>query len=359
MTLSNAQERAIKKLYYKEGNVFGRDKIYYELKLRLPVHYPTKHEINGWLKKQRIHQILTIPDKPKTVTAFRTIAPLHSFSIDLIDFSNKGVNGYHYVINMIDNFSRFMWTAKIKKKEAKHVVAAVEPIFKMIKKKYGKLPKYILSDRGGEFMKEYNTLLESFNIRTHRTIGGTPSSNGLVERSNGTLKGIMGKLKKIKINERKDIYPNWYSMLEEATATYNNGFHSSIKMKPKDAIELTDEDTLKEMRDSHKKERVKHGLQPKPYKEGDEVRLRILKNALSKYSEPNFSANIYEIEKVKPSRATTATKYTLKGMPEKKWVRENLLLIEGDEPPPPEYEIKTRAEKKIDDAPKRSSRNKK
>jgi hypothetical protein len=174
MTLTTAQEAALKKIYYKGGKPYGRDRLYFELKERMPINFPVKHEINIWLKKQRVHQLQIIPDKPKTVTGFRTIKPLHSFSIDLIDYSNKAVNGHHYVVNMIDNFSRFMWTRPIKHKTPEDVVDAIRPIFESIKKKYDYYPKYILSDGGGEFKAAYSTFLEELKIRRHRTIGGTP-----------------------------------------------------------------------------------------------------------------------------------------------------------------------------------------
>jgi transposase InsO family protein len=316
---------------------------------------------NNWLKRQRVHQLCIIPDKPRTVTSFRTLKPFHSFSIDLIDYSGKAVNGYHYVVNMIDNFSRFMWSAPIKQKQPQDVVEAIKPFFADIKKKYDKLPKYILSDGGGEFMREYSAYLENLGIRRHRTIGGTPSSNGMVERSNLTLKVIMSRIKKIKTSENKKIYPNWLTVLEESTKSYNDGYHSSIKMKPNEAIELTmedDGDQIREMKSSQKQDRRIHGGQPINYNVGDKVRLRLLKSPLSKYSDPNWSSEIHEIEKVRPSQAMVATKYVLKDIPEKSWVRENLQVVLGDEFPE-EYAVKTRAVKAKEDAPRRSTRNKK
>ena len=213
----------------------------------------------------------------------------------------------------------------------------------------------MLSDGGGEFRAAYSEYLEELGVRRHRTIGGTPSSNGMVERSNLTLKMIMSRIKKIKTSETKKIYPNWYTVLDESTKVYNNSYHGSIKMKPIDAIELTDKEFIKEMTDSQKKVRRAHGLQPTPYKVGDKVRLRLLKSSLSKYSDPNWTTEIYEIEKVRPSQAMVATKYVLKDMPEKKWVRENLQVVLGDEFPE-EYAIQTRAEKKKAEAPRRSAR---
>lgn len=40
--------------------------------------------------------------------------------------------------------------------------------------------------------------LEELGVRMHRTIGGTPSSNGMIERSNLSLKVIMARIKKIR-----------------------------------------------------------------------------------------------------------------------------------------------------------------
>lgn len=141
MVLSTAQENAFKKLYHKENKPYGRDRLYYELKQRI-VHFPKKH--NSWLKNQRVHQMFLIPQKPKTVTGFRSIKPFYSFSIDSIDYSNKTVNNHNNVVNLIDNFSRFMWTKAIKQKTPEDVVAAITPIFESILRKYDFLPKYLV-----------------------------------------------------------------------------------------------------------------------------------------------------------------------------------------------------------------------
>jgi hypothetical protein len=98
-------------------------------------------------------------------------------------------------------------------------------------------------------------------------------------------------------------------------------------MRPKDAIELKDGEVIKDMTEKQKKVRKIHKLQPNNYKIGDKVRLRVLKSSISKYSDPNWSKEIYEIEKVRPSQAMVATKYVLKDIPGKSWVRENLQLI--------------------------------
>jgi hypothetical protein len=253
---------------------------------------------------------------------------------------------------MIDNFSRFVWTAPIKHKTPDEIIAAIKPILEDIKKKFDKLPKYILSDRGGEFGAEYVAFLKSLKIRNHNTIAGMPQSNGTVERSNLSLKQIMTRQKQT----QQSGHPNWFTLLQKVTKVYNNTYHTGLNMTPNEAINITDENVLKNMRREQKKKRVEHHQQEANYKVGDEVRLRKLKSSLSKYTEPNWTTELYTIEKVRPSTATTATKYVLEDMPNKKWLREHLLLSEGDELPPASYEVKTRAKKKAEDAPRRSSR---
>ena len=89
--------------------------------------------------------------------------------------------------------------------------------------------------------------------------------------------------------------------------------------------------SIQGMKKEERKEKTKHHLLQKPLHVGDKVRLRILKNLLSKYSEPNFSTEIHTIARVLPAKATKATKYVLTAIPNKKWVAENLIKIEGDE----------------------------
>jgi transposase InsO family protein len=150
----------------------------------------------SFLKRQYVHQINQIPHKAKTVTSFIHVKPIHALSIDLIDYSNRPVNNYRYVLNIIDNFSRYLWNALIKSKTPNDVIKAIEPILTKIYREHGKYPKYILSDRGGEFETEYVDYLKTLGIKTHKTIAGTPSSNGIIERSNGTIKTIMNRQKK-------------------------------------------------------------------------------------------------------------------------------------------------------------------
>ena len=350
---SPAQERALIKAYYTDGYTLGRDALYYLLKQRMPVNFPTKHEINNFLKKQAVHKRSLIPKIPRIVRAFQPMKPFNSFSIDLIDFSNKTVNNHNYILNIIDNFSRYMWCAPLVNKKAEDVAKALKPLLEDIEKKYGRLPKYIVSDNGGEFEKDYIKLLTEKGIRTHKTIAGLPQSNGMIERSNLSLKQIMNRHKQ----KEPDKFLNWYTLLPIATNIYNNSYHSSIKMTPTEAINITDNDVLKNMRAEQKKERIINKKQHVNYKVGDKVRLRVLKSKLSKYTVPNWSDDIHTIARVRPGTVTKPTKYVLEDMPNKSWLYESLQKIDDNEQDPPEkYQIETRATTAKSNAPRRSAR---
>lgn len=347
------EERILNDVYYNKGYTLGRDALYYLIKQKYPVNFIPKHAINNWLQKQAVHKRSLIPKIPRIVRAFKTMKPFNSFSIDLMDLSNKTVNGYNYIVNIIDNFSRYIWTVAIKNKKAEDLADALKPILEGIEKKYGKLPKYIISDNGGEFTKDYIKLLTEKGIRTHKTIAGLPQSNGMIERSNLSLKQIMNRHKQ----KEPDKFLNWYTLLQKATKVYNNSYHSSIKMTPTEAINITDDDVLKDIRAEQKKERIINKKQPVNYKVGDKVRLRVLKSKLSKYTVPNWSDDIHTIARVRPGTVTKATKYVLEDMPNKSWLYESLQYVDENEQNPPEkYQIETRATTAKSNAPRRSAR---
>ena len=84
-----AEEKMLIKAYYTDGHATGRDALYYYIEQKHPINFITKHKINNLLQRQHVHQLFLIPDKPKQVTSFRRIKPIHSFSIDLINYSKK------------------------------------------------------------------------------------------------------------------------------------------------------------------------------------------------------------------------------------------------------------------------------
>ena len=78
----------------------------------------------------------------------------------------------------------------------------------------------------------------------------------------------------------------YFDVLDNIVDKYNNSFHSSIKMKPKDD---TDNSFVEYVEESNKKRK---------FKIGDNVRISKYKNVLTKGYTPNWSEEIFVVNKV-------------------------------------------------------------
>ena len=88
----------------------------------------------------------------------------------------------------------------------------------------------------------------------------------------------------------KNIY---FNVLDHIVDKYNNSFHRSIKMKPKDVTEgnaLHSDSSIKYIEESNKKE-------PK-FRVGDNVRISKYKNIFAKDYTPNWSEEVFVVSKI-------------------------------------------------------------
>ena len=93
-------------------------------------------------------------------------------------------NGYSWIINIIDMFSKFAWSIPIKNKTAKEVT---ESVAKFLSE--NKAPSILQSDNGSEFTSVlFKSLMKKYNIKQILSAPYKPQSNGSIERFNGTLK---------------------------------------------------------------------------------------------------------------------------------------------------------------------------
>lgn len=138
-------------------------------------------------------------------------------------------SGYRYILNVIDTFSKFVWSLPLKNKSGKEVCEAFSKIFSL-----GRKPKKLQVDKGKEFYnKDMKQLLDEKDIEMYSTF--TDKKASIIERFNRTLGD---KLKPI-------IYQNipWVERLPEIIQTYNNTYHRTIKMKPSE-VNKKNENTL-------------------------------------------------------------------------------------------------------------------
>ena len=101
-------------------------------------------------------------------------------------FQEDSVGGSRYFVTFIDVFSRYSKVYFIKNKSdvADKVIEYVENV----KTRFGKTPKVLRSDRGGEYTcGKVQDYLKKQGIEFQCTVGYAPQQNGIAERKNRSL----------------------------------------------------------------------------------------------------------------------------------------------------------------------------
>ena len=206
---------SISKLPYKDkqwGTFLVKNIINTKQKLGMGNNFTMK-DLSEELNKPVIHKF----ERKKTIVNYID----HIHSTDLVDMKmyfeiNKG---YTYIFTDIDIFSKYAWAFPIKSKKIQDVKLRFQKIFKECK------PKYIWSDKESAFFS--NEMLNYFeynNVIIYHTNSHLKAIN--IERFNRSLRELMMK----EFVKNKNII--WYNILPKLINTYNNRYHSAIKMKP-------------------------------------------------------------------------------------------------------------------------------
>ena len=197
--------------------------------------------------------------------------------VDLADMQslsrkNKGIK---YLLCAIDLYSKYAFVIPLKDKKGISVVNAFNKIIKQSNRK----PNKIWVDQGGEF---YNNVFEKWlsdnNINMYSTYNEGKSV--VAERFIRTLKY---KLYKHMTATGKNVY---YDVLDDVVNKYNNTKHSTIKMKPID------------VGDNKRVYIDEHNEKDSRFKVGDRVRIFRYKNKFAKEYTPNWSKEIFTVDKI-------------------------------------------------------------
>ena len=162
---------------------------------------------------------------------------------DLVEMQewSKTNNGFRYMLNVIDVFSKYVWSIPLKDKKGDTVTEA----FKLLVKESNAIPNHLWVYQGKEFYnKNMDEWLKLNNINRYSTFGEHKSA--VVERVNRTLKDIMWK------RFTAENTGNWIDMLDRLIKEYNNSTHSTIGMSPtearmKDNYDLALQNTLEKI----------------------------------------------------------------------------------------------------------------
>ena len=187
---------------------------------------------------------------------------------------NKGIK---YLLCAIDLYSKYAFVIPLKDKKGISIVNAFNKIIKQSNRK----PNKIWVDQGGEFCNNvFEKWLSDNDINMYSTYNEGKSV--VAERFIRTLKN---KLSKHMTATGKNVC---YDVLDDVVNKYNNTKHSTIKMKP---IDVGDNNNKRVYIDEHNEKDSK-------FKVGDRVRISRYKNIFAKGYAPNWSSEIFIVDKI-------------------------------------------------------------
>ena len=194
--------------------------------------------------------------------------------MQLISKFNKG---FEFLLCVIDIYSKYAWVIPLKDKKGVSIVNA----FQSILNKSNRKPNKIWVAKGSEFYnRSIKSWLEKNNIEMHST--HNEGKSVVAERFIRTIKN---KIYKHMTSISKNVY---IDKLDDIVNEYNNTKHRTTKMKPIDVKDNTYIDFGKEVNDNYPK-----------FKVGDRVRISKYENIFSKGYTPNWSEEVFVIQKIK------------------------------------------------------------
>jgi hypothetical protein len=221
------------------------------------------------------------------------------WAADLVEMREweKANKGYKYMLNVIDVFSKYAWSIPMKNKTG---VTTLEAFLK-ITTESGRIPKHIWVDKGLEFYnKDITGWLQKHNVIRYSTYSEHKSV--VVERFNRTLKEQMWKRFTAE-NTR-----NWIEMLDKLLKIYNNKVHSTTGMSP---VKASKKENEKEVLQNTLDKTRSIPIGKTKFKIGDKVRISRMKATFEKGYLPNWSEELYVIQKVQKTIPAT---YKLKNL---------------------------------------------
>ena len=204
------------------------------------------------------------------------------WSADLVDmqWNSKENKGVKYLLNVIDVFSKFVWSVPIRDKTGKSIVEAFQHIINESNRK----PKKLWVDQGTEFYnRSFRKWLDDHNIDIYSAYNEGKAV--IIERFNRTLKERMWKYFSAKNTH------HYLDILNQLIQRYNTTKHSSIKMTPTKASKKINEIEVYNNLYGNlnaEKRRAK-------FKVGDTVRISKRKRTFEKGYTPRWTEEVFVI----------------------------------------------------------------
>ena len=265
------------------GGFAGPYKLYHILKgIGKPTTY---NNIKKWLQKQDAFTLLQ-PVKYKFKRRRIITQGIDDlWDMDLADVSNLAQhnNDVHFLLVVIDVFSRYLWVEPLQNKRHETVLQAFTNIFD----KTDRRPKLLRSDKGKEFTNRWvKQFFRKHDIHAYTTKNETKAN--YAERAIRTLKGLM---------YRYFLHNQTYKytdVLQQLVSNYNQRPHTSLKgLSPTKINKSNEAKVWKRMY----VDILKFPKKPKPYKfkVKDHVRISHLKYVFQRDYQEKWTDEVFII----------------------------------------------------------------
>jgi hypothetical protein len=243
-------------------------------------------EIKKWLKSQRTYTTHKPARKRYPTRRYVTRGLDSQWQADLVEmrpYADEN-QGNHYLLTVIDMFSRYAWAVPLQRKTPEEIIRAFSIIFQQD----GRQPKYLQTDEGTEFEnKKVRAFLtqrgiEQFSVKSQ-------FKAAMVERFNRTLKTKMWRIFTHRGNYR------WTDILPQLLEGYNSSIHRSIGRAPKDVTKEIEVNVWTEQYGNLKKPKATAKTK---FQLEERVRVSKSKGLFEKGYKPNWSEEIFTINAI-------------------------------------------------------------
>jgi len=273
----------LKKLYYSTDSPVcyaGVNKLYNEARKKLPKI--KVNDVKHFLSKQQTYTLHKPVKKRFPRNRIVTAGLDVDWQADLADLSalKKYNNNYTFVLVCVDVLSRYIWAIPIKRKTGEQTAEAMQKILNQ-----GRIPWRLCTDRGREFKNQsFQTLMHKYDIQYFNATSPDVKA-GMAEIYIRHLKNrIYRYFTKMKTFCYLDVLPRIVDSM-------NHSVCRTTGMAPIDVNQENAESLWQKLYGKPVEKRKFH------FKEGDKVRITKEKHKLSKGYLPNFTHEVFVINK--------------------------------------------------------------
>jgi len=273
--------------YYKNpnnpGSFSGINSLYSSLKTKFPTLKLS--DLKKWGETNKVYT-RHFPIRKKITRNQTVVGGINdTFQMDLCDMQalQKENDGYHYLLTIIDVFSKKAFVIPLKNKTGISTLKGIEAGIKILG-----VPKRVHTDAGKEFFNHRVTTYFKQNA-IHHYMTNSENKASIIERFNRTLKEKMWRFFSFTGDFR------YLENLDNIVDSYNNTYHRSIKMAPNLVNKFN---VSKVYLNLYGLNNTNENIYRPKLKIGDFVRISKYKKIFDKGYTANWSSEIFIIYKI-------------------------------------------------------------